>query len=60
MFSSLFMWMTIYFQQGDKRDRKGMKKLLFQEFEMKNLKEFTYFFGTQVRRDHNKGTISLG
>jgi len=54
------MWMTIYFQQGDKRDRKGMKKLLFQEFEMKNLKEFTYFFGIQVRRDHNKGTISLG
>jgi hypothetical protein len=37
-----------------------MKKLLFQEFEMKNLKELTYFFGIQVRRDHNKGTISLG
>jgi hypothetical protein len=37
-----------------------MKKILFQEFEMKNLKEFTYFFGIQVRRDHNKGTINLG
>jgi hypothetical protein len=37
-----------------------MKKFLFQEFEMKNLKEFTYLFGIQVMRDHNKGTISLG
>jgi hypothetical protein len=24
-----------------------MKNFLFQEFEMKNLKEFTYFFGIQ-------------
>ncbi len=37
-----------------------MKKFLFQEFGMKNLKELTYFFGIQVMRDHNKGTISLG
>jgi hypothetical protein len=37
-----------------------MKKFLFQKFEMKNLKELTYFFGIQVMRDHNKRTISLG
>jgi hypothetical protein len=37
-----------------------MKNFLLQEFEMRNLREFTYFFGIQVMRDHNKGTISLG
>jgi hypothetical protein len=37
-----------------------MKKFLFQEFEMKDLKELTYFFKIQVMRNHNEVTISFG